>query len=50
LADALTTAMFVMGSEDGMQLANQFGIQAVFLFRDHNVTYTQGLDIVFVQE
>ena len=49
LADALTTAMFVLGVEEGLRLAHRFGVQAVFLFRDGKATYTQGLDIVLVR-
>jgi thiamine biosynthesis lipoprotein len=49
LADALTTAMFVLGPQAGMHLAHQFGVQAVFLSRDGTVTYTQGMDLVLVQ-
>jgi thiamine biosynthesis lipoprotein len=49
LADVLTTAIFVLGAEAGMQLANQFGVQAVLLFKDGKVTYSSGLDIVFVR-
>jgi thiamine biosynthesis lipoprotein len=49
LADVLTTAIFVLGAEAGMQLAHQFGVQAVLLFKDGQVTFTSGLDIVFVR-
>jgi FAD:protein FMN transferase len=49
LADALTTAMFVLGLEGGMRLAQQFGIQAIFLSHDGIVKYSDGLDIVFIQ-
>jgi FAD:protein FMN transferase len=49
LADALTTAMFVMGPVEGSKLAAQFGVHAVFLERGNRVTYTEGLNITFVR-
>ena len=48
LADALTTAMFVMGPIEGAQLAERFGVHAVFLEKNNRVTYTKGLNITFV--
>ena len=48
LADALTTAMFVMGPTDGSQLAEKFSIGAVFLEKNNQVTYTKGLNITLV--
>ena len=41
LADALSTACFVMGKEEGMKLAESYGVSAVFLDEDKNV-YTVG--------
>jgi thiamine biosynthesis lipoprotein len=49
VADALATAMFVMGPAEGMQLAEKYGAYAVFLEKGNRVTYTRGLDIVFVK-
>jgi FAD:protein FMN transferase len=49
LADALTTAMFVMGPAEGAQLAIKFGVHAVFLEKNNRVTYTKGLNITFVE-
>jgi FAD:protein FMN transferase len=48
LADALTTAMFVMGPVEGSQLAGTFGAHAVFLEKNNRVTYTKGLNVTFV--
>jgi thiamine biosynthesis lipoprotein len=49
LADALATAMFVLGTTGGMQLAEEFGVNAVFLEKGNKITYTKGLDIVFIK-
>ena len=48
LADALATAMFIMGVEKGIQLAEMFGVHAIFLEKDGKVTYTNGLNITIV--
>jgi len=43
-ADALSTALFVMGTEDGMKLAEQLdGVEAVFITDDHQIYVTSGL-------
>lgn len=49
LADALTTAMFVLGVKEGLELAHKYNVHAVFLSRDGLVNYTNGLDITFVR-
>jgi thiamine biosynthesis lipoprotein len=49
LADALATAMFVLGTTGGMQLAEKFGVNAVFLEKGNKITYTKELDIVFIK-
>lgn len=49
LADALTTAVFVLGVDAGLHLVHQYGVQAVFLSHDNSISYTQGMDIVFIQ-
>lgn len=49
IADALTTAIFVLGKQEGSRLAQQYNVQAVFLSDDGTVTYSEGLDIVFVR-
>jgi thiamine biosynthesis lipoprotein len=48
LADALTTAMFVLGPAEGSQLAEKFDVDVVFLEKNNRVTYTEGLNITFV--
>ena len=49
LADAITTALFVLGPEQGFRLAQYYGVQAVYLQRDGEVSYSPGLDLTFVK-
>ena len=43
--DALSTAAFVLGTEDGLKLINSLdGIEAVFIGRDRSVTYSAGAE------
>lgn len=39
LGDALSTACFVLGLEEGMALADQYGVLAIFVDADKNVWY-----------
>lgn len=50
VADALTTAMFVLGVEEGAKLAEQFGVECVFLDRDRCVWKSAGLRLTIVGE
>lgn len=44
LADALSTACFVLGVEDGMKLVSEFdGVDALFITEDYEVYITDGL-------
>ena len=48
-ADALSTTLFTLGTERGMALAQSLpGVEAVFIDRDNNVSYTPGLEGVFI--
>ncbi len=49
LADALATALFVLGADKGILLAEKFGVDAVFLEKGGKVTFTKGLNITFVK-
>lgn len=42
-ADALTTALFVMGLDDGLQFCRENGVEAVFVTDDHKIYTTDGL-------
>lgn len=48
LGDALSTACFVLGLEDGMKLANKYNVLAIFVDNDKNVWYNNSdvLDIL----
>jgi len=48
LADGLTTALFVLGPEEGMKLAERFDVQAVYLERGGKITYSAGLKFVIL--
>ena len=49
LADAITTALFVLGPAKGLNLAQRYGVSAVYLRDDGKVFYDPDLDIVFVK-
>ena len=49
LADAITTALFVLGPEKGLALAQKYGVSAVYLRDDGKVFFDPDLDIVFVK-
>lgn len=43
LSDALSTACFVMGLDDGMKYAQKKGVEAVFITEDRQVYVTKGI-------
>ncbi|MCM1178773.1 MAG: FAD:protein FMN transferase [Clostridium sp.] len=43
LSDALSTACFVMGLEDGMKYAKKKGVEAIFITKDKQVYLTDGI-------
>ena len=43
LSDALSTACFVLGREDGMKLLEEFDAEGIFINSDNNITVTDGL-------
>ena len=43
LSDALSTACFVLGREDGMKLLEEFDAEGIFIDSDNNITVTDGL-------
>ena len=48
--DALSTAVFVLGSEEGLKLIESLkGIEAAFIARDRTVTYSSGADAYMVK-
>ncbi len=40
LADALSTAIFVLGSEQGLKLANDMGVEALLMLEDQTILST----------
>lgn len=50
LADALATALLIMEEEAGFALLEQFGAKGVALNTKHNLRYSQGLPIKFVDD
>lgn len=49
LADAITTALFVLGPENGFKLARYYGVQAVYFLRDGEIRYSPELELTFVK-
>lgn len=47
ISDALATACFVLGLEDGTSLLAEYGAEAVFVDTDGNITLTEGLSNSF---
>ena len=43
LSDALSTACFVLGREDGMKLLEEFDAEGIFIDSDNNITVADGL-------
>jgi FAD:protein FMN transferase len=50
LADAVSTACFVLGPEKGLPLAHCYGMSAIYLFDGGKVRYTRGLPIQFADQ
>ena len=44
LADALSTALFCMSYEEGLELAEKLGVDALWIFPDGEIKYTPGLE------
>lgn len=47
LADAVSTACFVLGPEEGLPLAHHYGMSVIYLFEGGKVRYTRGLPVQF---
>lgn len=50
LSDALSTACFVLGVEDGMALAESYGAQALFVDMEGNISMTDGMKQFFKEK
>lgn len=47
LSDALSTACFVLGLEEGMKLAEKYNAEAMFVDEDKNIYMTDGMEALF---
>ena len=47
LSDALSTACFVLGAEDGMTLAKQYDVEALFVTTEQEIIMTDGMEKIF---
>ena len=47
LSDALSTACFVLGREKGLELAVQYGAEALFVESDGEISMTPGMEEIF---
>lgn len=47
LSDALSTACFVLGRERGLILAQQYGVEALFVEKDGSIAMTRGMERLF---
>ena len=45
LADALSTACFALGAEEGLALATAYGVEAFFILADGSTMYTEGMEV-----
>lgn len=49
LSDALSTACFVLGLEEGMELAETFGAEALFVTKEQELYMTEGMKQYFAE-
>jgi thiamine biosynthesis lipoprotein len=49
LSDALSTACFVLGVEKGLELAEYYQTEALFVDSEGNITMTDGMKNIFIQ-
>lgn len=50
LSDALSTACFVLGCEEGLRLAEEFGAEALVVTKDLEIVMTRGMESIFISE
>lgn len=49
-SDALSTACFVLGEEKGRLLAEKYGVEALFISEDGNISMTKGMQEYFTEQ
>ena len=50
ISDALSTACFVLGEEKGRLLAEKYGVEALFISEDGNISMTEGMQEYFTEQ
>lgn len=50
ISDALSTACFVLGEEKGLLLAEKYGVEALFILEDGNISMTEGMQEYFTEQ
>lgn len=50
LADALSTAVFVAGAEEGKKLADEMGVDYIIITQDHQVLQSQGVKTQLLEQ
>lgn len=50
LSDALSTACFVLGSQEGLRLAEDLGAEALIVTKDLEIVMTRGMESIFISE
>ena len=50
LCDYLSTALFLMSYEDGLELCNKLGVEAVWAFSNGDIKYTKGAEKLMVTQ
>lgn len=47
LSDALSTACFILGREEGMRLSEEYGAEVLFVEKDGSISMTEGMRAVY---
>lgn len=50
IGDALSTACFVLGEKKGRLLAEKYGVEALFISEDGNISMTEGMQEYFTEQ
>ncbi len=49
LSDGLSTACFLLGSERGMELAEEYGVEVLFVLSDGSIVMSEGMEAYFTE-
>ena len=50
LCDGLSTACYILGPEKGMDLAGQYGAEALFVMADGEIVMSEGMEQCFTEQ